>query len=114
MKIGDKAEQANSEEVRLANDSIGVYRLESDEVVDAEEIGTEEFPQYGDFIETITTHGGANPSWDETAYVELPGDLARQLTELGIDPGDTFRIQSTRKDGNGSWVYDVIEESPDF
>jgi len=111
MKLGDKAEQADTEEVRLARDSMGVYRLESDELVDADEIGTDDFPQYGDFAECMTSLGGRNPEWDTEVFVEVPSKLAVQLVELGIEPGDGFRIQSVQKDPSGEWVYTVTEET---
>lgn len=108
MKIGDKAEASDAPDVRLANDSIGLYRLETDDVIEADEIGTDDFPKYGDFVKVSMSNGGANASWDSKGYVEIPGDLAKQLVEQGVEPGDCFRIRSTRKNGSGEWVYDVI------
>ena len=108
MKIGDKAEASDSPEVRLANDSIGLYKLESDDIVEADEIGTDEFPKYGDFVEVSISNGGREASWDEIGYVEIPGDLAKQLVDQGVGVGDCFRVQSCRKNGAGQWVYDVI------
>jgi len=111
--IGDKAEASDSADVFLAKQSTGLYRLASLEVVDADEIGTDEFPKYGDFIECQTSNGGADPSWDETVYVELPGDLAKKLTENGVEPDDAFRILSQQKDhSSGEWSFE-IDADPD-
>jgi hypothetical protein len=108
MKIGDKAEQSESREVRLARDSVGLYRLQSDELTGADEISDEgEFPKFGDFLDVEVTHGGANPSFDDEAWVECPGSLAKIIVELGLDVGDCFRIQSARKNPSGEWEYSV-------
>lgn len=115
MKIGDKADRADREEIRLARDSAGLYRLEDDELTAADELSPEdEFPKYGDFINCKTTTGGANPSWNEPVYVECPGALAKIIVNMEISVGDSFRIQSTRKNATGEWEYSVVEETPDF
>lgn len=115
MKIGDKAERADQDEIRLARDSAGLYRLEDDELTAADELSAEdEFPKYGDFISCKTTTGGAEPSWNEPVYVECPGSLAKIIVEMEISVGDSFRIQSTRKNAAGEWEYSVVEETPDF
>jgi len=116
MKIGDKAEASESAEVMLPRNSIGLYRLEDDELVDCDAITAEgQFPEYGDFLRVSQVTGGANPSWiEEDAFLSCPGDLAKKLVEIEIKPGDAFRIESTRKDNDGSWVYSVVEETPDF
>jgi hypothetical protein len=111
MNIGDKAEQADSDEVRLARDSMGVYRLESEMLTEADEISDEDsFPQYGDFLKAKTTTGGANPTFDVPVWVECPSDLAQQLVELEVEPGDGFRIQQVQKNGSGEWQYSVVSE----
>lgn len=111
MKIGDKAEASDSDEVRLARDSVGVYRLESDELTPADEIGNDEFPEYGDFIEATTTAGGAEPEWDTPVFVECPGSLASVIVELDLAIGDVFRIEGVRKNASNEWVYTVTEET---
>lgn len=112
MKIGDKAEQSDRDEVRLARDSVGAYRLESDELVPAEEIsGDDEFPKYGDFLacrELRQVAGDVEVA--EKVLVEVPGQLAKQLVEADISEGDGFRIQSVRKNAAGEWEYGTSEE----
>lgn len=112
MKLGEKAEQSDRDEVRLARDSVGAYRLESDKLVTADEIsGEDEFPQYGDFLacrELRQVAGEVEVA--EKVLVEVPGQLARQLVEQGVDQGDGFRIQSVRKNAAGEWEYSTSEE----
>lgn len=116
MKIGDKAEASDAPDVYLPRDSIGLYRLESDELEAADDITPEgEFPEYGDFMKVVEATGGANPSWaEQRAFVSCPGDLAKKIVEVGIEEGDAFRIESARKSASGNWVYSISEESPDF
>lgn len=116
MKIGDKAQMADQDEIRLARDSMGLYKLESDQLVEADDLSPEgEFPEYGDFLEAVTTTGGANPSWNTPVFVECPGNLAKQLVDMGlVEEGAAFRINSVRKNASGSWEYSVSEESPDL
>ena len=112
MKLGDKAEQSDRDEVRLARDSVGAYRLESDELVPADEIsGEDEFPQYGEFLATRELRQVAGEvEVGESVLVEVPGQLAKQLVEAGIGEGDGFRIQSVRKNAAGEWEYGTSEE----
>lgn len=112
MKLGDKAEQSDRDEVRLARDSVGAYRLESDELVPADEISADdEFPQYGDFLATRELRQVAGEvEVGEKVLVEVPGQLAKQLVEQDIGEGDGFRIQSVRKNAAGEWEYGTSEE----
>ena len=112
MKLGDKAEQSDREEVRLARDSVGAYRLESEDLVSADEISSEdEFPKYGDFLSTRELKQVAGQvEVGETVLVEVPGQLAKQLVEQEIGEGDGFRIQSVRKNASGEWEYGTSEE----
>lgn len=115
MKIGDKAEASDAPDVYLPRDSIGLYKLKDDELHESDDITPEgEFPEYGDFLQVVQATGGANPGWGEKAYVSCPGDLAKKLVDMEIEPGDCFRIQSTRKTADGSWSYSISEERPDF
>jgi len=112
MKLGDKAEQSDRNEVRLARDSVGAYRLESEELVPADEIsGDDEFPKYGDFLATRELRQVAGEvEVGEKVLVEVPGQLAKQLVQQNISEGDGFRIQSVRKNAAGEWEYGTSEE----
>lgn len=106
--LQDKADAANSDEVLLANESMGLYKLKSLELTPADDVTPEgEFPEYGDFAEVETSNGGRNPSWDETAFVEVPGSLAEMLVDRDVEPGDVFRILQVTKDASGEWVYEL-------
>ena len=100
--IDDKAEAADQPDVDLARQSApGLYRLESRDLTPADEIGTDEFPQYGDFLPVDTVNG-----WQ---YIECPANLAKWLVEEGVETGDAFRIVSVRK-VDGEWKYDADSE----
>lgn len=112
MKLGDKSKKADRPEVRLPRDSMGLYTLQSLEYVDADEISDEgEFPKFGDFLECMTTTGGADPEWNVEVFVNCPLGLEEQLMELGIDDGDAFRIQQVSKNADGEWSYVVEKDS---
>ena len=112
MTIGDKADRAEGPELYPASKSMGLYRLESMEEVPAEEIGTDEFPQYGDWVSvTKARQIDGVVEWDEEAYIELPTDLDRQLRDLDVEVGTVFRIQTVQKDREGTWQYSVTEET---
>jgi hypothetical protein len=114
--LGDKADRADQDEIRLARDSVGAYRLEDDELIAADEIsGEDEFPQYGDFLVTRELRQVAGEvELGEDVLVEVPGQLAQQLVGKGIEPGDCFRIQSVRKNAQNEWEYGTSEEHPDL
>jgi hypothetical protein len=101
--IDDKAEAVDSPDVHLVRDSApGLYRLETIDLTPADELGNDEFPRYGDFVE-------CTDSRMETCYVEVPGALAKFLANY-IEVGDWFRIVSVSKTADGEWRYDVDEE----
>lgn len=112
MKLGKKAEQSDRDEVRLARDSVGAYRMESDELVEADEISDkDEFPKFGDFLPTRELKQvGGEVQLGEQVLVEVPGALAKQLVEQNVEPGEGFRIQSVRKNAAGEWEYGTSEE----
>lgn len=113
MKLGDKSERADRPEVELASGNpIGIYRLESDEYVDADEISPEgEFPKFGDFLEVSSTTGGAEPEWNVDVFLECPLGLEEELLELGVDVGDSFRIGQVSKTADGEWQFLVEDDS---
>jgi len=111
--LSDKAEAADAPDVILASDSRGVYRLKTEELSGPNEVTPEgDFPEYGDFVHVDTTTGGANATWNEEAYVEVPGSLAKALVENEIGTGDTFRIQTVSK-VDGTWSFGV-DPDPDM
>lgn len=111
--IEEKAEA--SPEVDLVRQSApGVYRLETTELVGADDLtGEGSFPQYGDFLRVSTSHGGENPQWDAEQYIECPQALAQWLVDHEVGEGDAFRIRDVTK-VDGEWQYDAVEIDPDL
>jgi len=111
MKLGDKAEQSDMAEVRLARDSRGVYRMEDDELVEADDLGSDDFPKYGDFLPVEIIGGAPESELVDDAYVEVPGALAKVLVSMEISVGDCFEIKNVRKNASGEWQYSVDERA---
>jgi len=108
MKIGDKADAADEPDIHLVRDSApGLYRLETDELTAADDLGNDEFPRYGDFVE-------CTDSRMEPCYVEVPGSLAKFLVENDIEPGQWFRIVSVSKTADGTWTYSADARPDDL
>lgn len=93
---------------RLAAESSGVYRLKTDELTDAEDIG-DEWPEYGQFLEATTMNGGTDGEWreGEDVYVECPAGLAQELLDNDVTPGDLFAIGKPSKGQGGRWTFVV-------
>lgn len=109
MNLGDKAEQADSPEIRLAGqDQPGAYRLETEELEPADQVTDPgEFPEYGDFLKVSHPTGGETPWADaEEMFLEVPGSFAKELVENEIGVGDKFRVRSVEKPGN-AYKYSV-------
>lgn len=104
MKLGEKAEQAEQPDVKLARDSApGLYVLTTDELQGADEITAEgEFPQYGDFLEVGRPN--AEGEVERTEFIECPAALAGWLVGKEIGIGDSFRVLDVWKE-DGSWQY---------
>lgn len=107
--LGDKAEASDTAEIRLARDSRGEYTMLDDELVPADELGTDDFPQYGDFLPVDVIGGGPESELVDDAYIEVPGRLAKVLVSMEIGVGDSFEIQNVRKNAAGEWEYSVRE-----
>jgi len=94
--LDEKASGGASEDIDLARQSApGIYKRVEGELVPADEIGTDDFPQYGDFLWVETPHGGQ--------YIEVPASLAEWLVE-NTEDGDAFRLVAVRK-VDGEWQY---------
>lgn len=105
MDLNEKATSAR-DVVRAGETEATWYRLESDELTEAAEIGGEnEFPQFGDFLDVTATDGNGDdlgPRW-----VECPGDLARSLVEAEISAGDRFQVTEAAKAEDGAWSFEI-------
>jgi hypothetical protein len=85
--------------------------MESDELVEADELGTDEFPKYGDFLPVEVIGGGPESELVDEAYIEVPGSLAKILVSMEISAGDCFEITNVRKNASGEWQYTVDERA---
>lgn len=96
-------------DVYLARNAEGmVFRLDSRDTVPADEIGTDEYPQYGDFAPVGVYHPPKAEFVDD-AYLEVPVQLAKTIVSLGIEDGDTFKVTDVSKQ-NGQYYF-VVDDA---
>jgi len=108
--LTDKAE-ANRPARRAEDLPAAMYRLDDTELVDAEQIGSEdEFPLYGDWIDA--TEVGRTGDVHGERWLECPAALAQELVDLGVGRGDVFAVQSASKDSDGNWTFAVEQRQP--
>lgn len=94
-------------DVYLARNLAGMaFRLDSRETVPCDQIGTDDFPAYGDFIPVGCWHPPEAEFVDE-CYVEASTQLAKTIVDLGLEAGDTFKVEEvTKSDGQFYFVVD--------
>lgn len=102
MNLEDKAQDGSGDEVVLARDLTGAYVLGSLELVPASELGTDEFPKYGDFLPVQSATGNMND-----LYLECPAFLAQGLLDGDAEVGDEFRVRDVAKVEGGRWTGQV-------
>lgn len=103
----DKASETTAQDIRAAGDSRGTYVVVGKGLVPATEIGTDEFPQYGDWLEVDPLDGGPEEELMDETYIEVPGSLAKWAVNNDLEEGDEFTIRSVRKGAGGRWTYSV-------
>lgn len=103
----EKASETTAQDIRAAGDSRGRYELVVAGLVPAEDIGNDEFPQYGDWLEVEPLDGGPEEELMDETFIECPGSLAKWLASNDLDEGDRFEIRSVRKGAGGRWTYSV-------
>lgn len=101
----DKAAETTAEDIRRAEESRGQYEIVGKGLLPADEIGTDEFPQYGDWLEVEPLDGGPEEELMDITYIEVPGSLAKILANNEVEPGDELTIRSVRKGAGGRWKY---------
>lgn len=108
--IEEKAEEAP--EVSLPKQAApGLYRLESTELAEADDLTPEEeFPEFGEFLEVVTptaTGDADTAAWrGATEFVSCPKSLARQLADHGAEEGTVFRWLMAQK-VDGTWQVEL-------
>lgn len=109
MNLEDKAKEQPT--VHLANSlTESVYRLETTELVAADDLTDEdEFPKYGDFLET-TEFSPVDGTERGVTFIEVPGALARWLVDNEAGVGDRFRVLGAEKQDDGTWSFDCSSE----
>jgi len=103
----DKAAETTVQDIRAAGDSRGTYEVVGEGLVPADEIGSDEFPQYGDWLEVKPLDGGPEEELMDETFIECPGSLATWAAGNDLKPGDKFTIRSVRKGAGGRWTYSV-------
>lgn len=106
MDLNDLANEATTTVVRFKDADATLYRLDDDELTEAEDIGDPDgFPEFGYFAPcTALTADG-----DELGprYVEVPAAFAEALGNANVEPGDSFRVAESRKTEDGAWAVTV-------
>jgi len=111
MKVGDKAE--TGPDVYLAPELIeSEYKLKSMELTEAADIGSDEYPQYGDFAKARerSPYDGTDRG---DCWVEIPAALATWMIETELEPGDWFRVENQDKgpDGRHRFSASIVERT---
>lgn len=103
--LRDHAKRAEEEVRTVANATGHTYRVESDELLEADEIGDDEFPQYGEWLETTD-----RPDAGKTVYLETPPVLAKELVDAVAHNADLegrlFTLSEAEK-VDGRWTVDL-------
>ena len=91
--------QEKDSEIWLASDRpTGLFYIRSTDVVDADDIGTDDFPKYGEFM--------AVSKGDVAGYLQLTTHLVDHLQEHEAQEGDEFRVNNVVEDDDG-YFWDV-------
>lgn len=100
-----QAERAESEVVLMGNAAPGTHLIESESLVPAEDLGNDEFPQYGEYLETVR-----HPESKVTVYLECPPILAKEIADQVAHNADLegrwFHLADAEK-VDGRWKVDV-------
>jgi len=103
--LRDHAKKAETEVRTVSNAEGHTYRIESDELLEADEIGDDEFPQYGQWLETTD-----RPEGTKTVYLETPAVLAKRLVDEVAHNADLEGRLFTLTDAekvDGRWEVDL-------
>lgn len=102
--LEDKAE--SEVDVTLAADLVeSQYRLVSLELTPADELGTDDFPLYGDFAE-VEERSPVDGTFRGQSHVEIPASLASWLVEAEVGTSDWWQVIDAEK-VDGSWRFEV-------
>jgi len=103
--LRDRAEEAESEVVLIGNATPGTHRIETEDLVPADDLGNDEFPQYGEYLPTVR-----HPDSDTTVFVECPPVLAKEIADQVAQnanlAGRWFHLADAEK-VDGRWTVEV-------
>ena len=86
--------QEKDTEIWLASDRpTGLFHIRSLEVKEADEIGTDEFPKFGEFLPVA--------KGDVAGYVQLTTHLVDHLQQEEAQEGGEFRVNNVVEDEDG-------------
>lgn len=105
MDLNEKAEEAATVySVSDAADAAGMFVLTDTELVPSDDIGSEKYPQYGDWLPVERHIDGVK---NEDTYLEVPQALAAALVEAEADEDSVVDVQGASKTRDGVWEVDV-------
>lgn len=107
--LADLAER-NTDIVRTAGAEGQPYRLEAFELLKADEVGNDEFPEYGWFLDVTALDSNGDDLGPR--YIETPPDLADELVNAGVTAGDMFVMTSAEKTEDGAWSTTAVAWEP--
>lgn len=104
--LDDKAETPENVAHSIADaaETAAEYRIRSLELDPAEEVGTDQFPQFGDWLPAEEVRDGASIG---DVWVECPRGLAQELVAAEVDEGDVFAVTAANKSPAGEWNVEV-------
>ena len=86
-------------EIWLASDRpTGVYHIRSTDIKEADEIGTDDFPRYGEFLPVA--------KGDVNGYLQLTAHLVEHLQEQEAQDGDEFKVTNVVEGDDGGYWWD--------
>lgn len=104
VSLDEKADDTR-DVVRASEAEAQWYRLESTDLTPAGDIGTDDFPQYGDFADVVAVD--ANGDDLGSRWLECPSGLARELVDAGIAADEDFQITEASKTADGAWSFSI-------
>ena len=94
-----RADEKETEIWLAADNPTGLFHVRSTDVVDADEIGTDEFPQYGEFLPV--------GKGEVAGYLQLTAYLIEYLQDEEVEEGSQFRVNEVVQYDDGGYWWDL-------
>ena len=91
--------------VRAGKSSGQLYRLQSETLEPADNVGSDDYPQYGDFADVALVDRNLTELGQR--WLECPGNLAAELVDAEVGAGDCFAVERASKSSDGAWTFDL-------